>query len=879
MMPGPQSLPTGTVTFLFSDIEGSTRLLQQLGERYREVLERHGAIVREALHANGGLPLGTEGDSFFAVFTSAPAAIAAAVTVQRNLAAEAWPDDVRVRVRIGVHTGEGRIGGDSYVGMDVHRAARIAAAGHGGQVLLSRATRALAEGSLPSGTELLDLGAHRLKDLDKPEELAQLSIAGLDQHFPPLRSLEPPTALPSELTTFVGRDREIDEIAALLETARLVTLSGPGGTGKTRIAIRVARALAPTMPDGVFFVELAALSDPALVAPTIARSLGLTEQRDRVIVDDLRAYLEPRALLLVLDNFEHLLAARSLVADLLAAAPRLRVVVTSRTVLNLAGEYEYRVEPLGLPDPDGPLDAEALGRSEAIRLFAERARAVDPRFAITAENGGAVAGICIRLDGLPLAIELAASRVRMLEPHEILSRLERKLPVLATGPSGSPVRQQTLTGAIAWSYELLPPAHRALFARLAIFAGGCTVEAAEMVCNPDRELGFDTFDGVAALVDHSLVRHSAEAGESRFRMLDTIRDFGQDRLAADDDPGRTTTRHTAYFLDLALDAEPRLVGADQVASLGRLEREHANLRAVLGRCLETGDIETGLRLASVLWRFWQQRGFLREGRRWLETLLESPAATDVPPGIRMRGFIALGGISYWLDDADATERAYDAALALARQDGDRAGEAEALYNLAFVPIMRDDVAEARTRLEASLEAARSVSRPDLVALSKSSLGIVLSLAGDRRAIDLLQDALDFFRASGDRFHIAWTLAELGSAEMLLGRVEEGKSRIRESMEMQAEAMNLPVIGAGMAAVAGRESRSGNHRDALRLMGAVETLRSNTGAAAPLMLTGSRDVMAAGREAMGDVAADRALAEGRAMSLDEAIAYVIGLLKR
>ena len=611
------------------------------------------------------------------------------------------------------------------------------------------------------------------------------------------------------MTTFVGRGREIDEIAALLETARLVTLSGPGGTGKTRIAIRVARALAPTMPDGAFFVDLAALSDPALVAPTIARSLGLTERRDRVIVDDLRAYLEPRALLLVLDNFEHLLAARSLVADLLAAAPRLRVVVTSRTVLNLAGEYEYRVEPLGLPDPEGPLDAEALGRSEAIRLFAERARAVDPRFAITAANGGAVAGICIRLDGLPLAIELAASRVRMLEPHEILSRLERKLPVLATGPSGSPVRQQTLTGAIAWSYELLPPGHRALFARLAIFAGGCTVEAAEMVCNPDRELGFDTFDGVAALVDHSLVRHSAEAGKSRFRMLDTIRDFGQDRLAADDDPGRTTTRHTAYFLDLALDAEPRLVGADQVASLGRLEREHANLRAVLGRCLETGDIETGLRLASVLWRFWQQRGFLREGRRWLETLLESPAAT-APQG-------------YGCAASSRSAGSVTGSTTPMRPSGPTMPRLRSRARMEIGPARRRPCTTSRSCRSCAATSLRraGVSRrawrrhgrcraPTSLRSARAHLGSSSPLRAivERSISSRTPSTSSAHRATGSTS--AWTLAELGSAEMLLGRVEEGKSRIRESMEMQAEAMNLPVIGAGMAAVAGRESRSGDH---------------------------------------------------------------------
>jgi predicted ATPase len=761
----------------------------------------------------------------------------------------------------------------------VHRAARIAAAGHGGQVLVSRTTRALSEGGLPSGVTLIDLGAHRLKDLDEPEELAQLSIAGLDQHFPAIRSLEPPTALPAELTTFVGRGREIGELSALLETARLVTLTGPGGTGKTRLVIRLAGALAPTMPDGAFFVDLAVLSDTALVAPTIARTLGLTEPLDRVIVDDLRAYLEPRALLLVLDNFEHLLDARTVVGDLLAAAPRLRIVVTSRAVLNLVGEHEYRVEPLELPDAAGRLDAEGLDRFEAIKLFAERARAVDPRFAVTDENGAAVAGICIRLDGLPLAIELAASRVRVLEPHEILTRLEHKLPVLATGPSGSPLRQQTLTGAIDWSYELLPAEHRVFFTRLAVFAGGCTVEAADVVCNPDRELGIDTFDGLAALVDHSLVRHSAEAGESRFAMLETIRDFGQARLVAEGDPARITTRHTTYFVDLATDAEGRLIGIDQVSTLGRFDREHANLRAVLTRCLESGDIETGLRLASALWRFWQQRGYLREGRRWLEALLGSPAPGLVAPAVRMRGSIALGGITYWLDDADATERAYEAALALALDIGDQEGEAAALYNLAFVPIMRGDVAEARKRFERSLEAAVSVSRPDFVALSESSLGIVLSLAGDDRAIDLLQEALAYFRASGNRFHIAWTLAELGSAELLLGRVEAGKSRIRESMEMQADAMNLPVIGAGMEAVAGLESRDGQHPEALRLMGAVEALRANTGAGAPRLLTRSRDVVAAGRDALGDRAADVALAEGRSMSLDEAIAFTIDLLKR
>ena len=619
----PTSLPIGTVTFLFTDIEGSTRLLQEIGADYRDVLERHAVIVRRALAEHDGVEVSTEGDAFFAVFRSVTGAVAAAVAAQRALAEEHWPGGHRVRVRMGLHTGEGRLGGGSYVGLDVHRAARIAAAGHGGQILLSAASRALVETMLPEGVTLRDLGAHRLKDLDQSEHLVQLNIAGLDQQFPPIRSLETPSNLPAELTSFVGRQREVDEVSELLAATRLLTLTGPGGTGKTRLALRIAAGMRPSYSDGVFFVDLAPLSDPTLVGPTVAHSLGLSEQPQRPIIEMLKEHLESRNVLLVLDNFEHLLAAGEVLSDLLAAASRLKVLVTSRSTLNLYGEQEFAVPPLALPDPGAHADLAGLSEYEAVALFVERARAARPAFSITNESAKAVAEICVRLDGLPLAIELAASRVRILGPTEILARLQQHLSVLATGGTDVPLRQRTLRGTIDWSYQLLKPAEQTLFARLAIFAGGCTLEAVEAVCNPSGELGLETIDGIAALVDQSLLRQTADDGESRFGMLETIREYGRDRLAANEGLDAVGRRHLRYFNDLAAMGERHFLGADQVTWLDRFEREHDNVRAALRRAVDERLPDDGLLLAAALWRFWYQRGYLREGRAWLKELIST----------------------------------------------------------------------------------------------------------------------------------------------------------------------------------------------------------------------------------------------------------------
>jgi predicted ATPase/class 3 adenylate cyclase len=867
----PASLPIGTVTFLFTDIEGSTRLLQALGKGYRDVLERQAAIVRQALAEHEGVEVSTEGDAFFAVFRSVTGAVAAAVTAQRALAEEQWPGGHRVRVRMGLHTGEGLLGGDSYVGIDVHRAARIADAGHGGQVLLSATSRALVETTLPEGVTLRDLGTHRLKDLDQSEHLAQLIIIGLDQEFPAIRSLETPSNLPEELTTFVGRESEVDEARRILATTRLLTLTGPGGTGKTRLAIRVAAGLGSTFGDGVFFVDLAPLTDPGLVGATTARTLGLSEQAQRPIIELLKEHLESREILLVLDNFEHILAAGEIVQELLTAAPRLKALVTSRSILNLYGEQEFAVPPLALPDPRSHADLALLSQYEAVALFIERARAAKPAFSITRETAPAVAEICVRLDGLPLAIELAASRIRMLEPAEILVRLQQHLPVLATGGSNVPARQRTLRGAIEWSHQLLNTAEQALFARLTIFAGGCTIEAADAVCNPSGELGLETIDGIAALVDQSLLRQAADGGESRFAMLETIREYGRDRLAASGDIDAIGQRHLRHFKDLALVGERHFVGLDQAAWLDRFEREHDNVRAALRGAVNERHVDDGLQLAAALWRFWYQRGYLREGRAWLKELIG--LQPDTASAARAKAHEALGGLAYWLSDVVTAQGSYESAVGLYRELGDREGEAGALYNLAFVPVMRRDLDAAVGVFKESLALAREVDRADLVAKNEHALGVALRQAGDVKAgLPLLERAVAFFREGDDRHQLVWGLGEVAVAYHMLGQRQEAWAAFRETLSLVTEAGNLPGIAASLELISMLESSEGRHAEAARMAAAAAALRDETGVTGELMSSLAVDVTQVARAALGEEAVEQAVADGRAMTFDEAIEY-------
>ncbi len=554
--------PAATLTFLFSDIEGSTRLLEALGSTaYTAVLERHAELLRRAFAAHGGREEATEGDSFFVVFDSGGAAVMAAVDGQRALAAEPWPEGVEINVRMGLHAGEASESAAGLVGLDINRAARIAAAAHGGQVVVSEAVRALVARDLDAGISLRGLGNHRLKDLREPQPLCQVVADGLRLEFPPLRSLDArPNNLPTQLTSFVGRDRELAEAGALLEANRLVTLTGPGGTGKTRLSLQVAANAAERYRNGVFFVALETVREPNLVASRIASTIGLAESGSRPADAALREWLADKQVLLVLDNFEQVLGAGPIVADLLRDAPGLSALVTSRAGLRVSGEQEYPVPGLptppdlaqlttlqlaSLPAEKRTIDAASLSAYESVRLFIARASAVKPDFRVTNENAPAVAAIAARLHGMPLAIELAAARIKLFSPEALRARLEDQLGLLSAGARDLPERQQTLRGAIAWSYDILDDAHQRLLDRLSVFEGGIDLAAAEAVCGPAPELGVDVVDGLVALADQSLIRAVETEGDPRFQTLETIREYAAERLVARGEADVVAGRHGA----------------------------------------------------------------------------------------------------------------------------------------------------------------------------------------------------------------------------------------------------------------------------------------------------------------------------------------------
>ncbi len=684
MPPAGTPLPRGTVTFLFTDVEGSTALAEAHADAWPALLARHREIIRAALAGHGGVEVQTEGDGFFAVFASAPAGLAAAVEAQRGLASERWPQGAMVRVRMGLHAGEGVTDDEgSYVGHDVHRAARVAAAGHGGQILLSASARALVEADLPEGVTLRDLGEHRLKDL-RPQPITQVDVEGLPTEFPAIRSLDSrPNNLPVQVTSFIGREHELEVAAELLSGTRLLTLTGPGGTGKTRLALQLAANAAPAFPDGVWFVALEPLRDPELMLRTVAHSLAIMPGASEPDIDAIARQLGDGRVLLVLDNFEHVIEAAGDVASLLRSCPGLRVIVTSRAVLHVAGEQEYVVP--GLPAPPDTarlsraeleelparlrqIDAAALDQYEAVRLFLARARAVRADFAVTDQNAPAIAGITARLQGMPLAIELAAARVKLLSPEQILGRLEEQLGILTSSARDLPDRQRTLRGAIEWSHDLLDEPHRRLLARLSVFRGGWDLEAAEAVAGAADDPGLDVLEGLADLVDQSLVRRSDDGDTVRFSMLESIQEFAAEMVDASGDGPATRASHAALFLRLAEEAAPLLQGAESRSWLDRLEHDHDNLRAAISRSVAGPDASTAVGLVFALWRFWQRRGYLDEARRLVDRIAAQPWELD--PDERARFAEAAGGIAYWQADIEATRRWYDEALAIRRSQAE-----------------------------------------------------------------------------------------------------------------------------------------------------------------------------------------------------------------
>jgi predicted ATPase/class 3 adenylate cyclase/DNA-binding CsgD family transcriptional regulator len=784
--------PVGTVTLLFIDIEGSTRLLQQLGKRYAEVMETSRSLLRSAFLEFHGHEVDTQGDAFFVAFARATDAVSAAVAAQRALFTHFWPGGVTVLVRMGVHTGEPEPSSEGYVGLDVHHAARIMSAGHGGQVLLSRTTHDLVEYDLPDGVDLRDLGEHRLKDLQRPSHLYQLVIEGLPADFPPLKTLEShPQNLPIQLTPFIGRVQEVATVQHLLqrEGVHVLTLTGPGGSGKTRLGLQVAAELSDVFPDGVFFVNLAPISEPAFVLSTIAQTLGIKESGAQPFLDLLKASLHDKHMLLLLDNFEQVISAAVQVAELLAACPKLKAMVTSREALHVRGEQEFAVPPLSLPDHRHLPELAVLSQYEAVALFIQRAQAISPGFQVTNANAPAVAEICVRLDGLPLAIELAAARIKLFPPQALLARLGQRLQLLTGGSRDAPARQQTLRNTIAWSYQLLGIQEQQLFRRVSVFVGGCRLEAIEALCIAleTSALTISVVDGIASLLDKSLLQQREQEGEvPRLLMLETIRAYGLEMLEASGEADASRQTYAAYYLRLAEEAEPALVGPQQAGWLQRLEQEHDNLRAALEWALGQGTDEQAqerrelaLRLSVALEPFWAMRGPYREACTFLErALAQSEGEND---SLRARVLQATAFFVFHQGDFDRAEVLAQQSLALYRELGNTRGIANAISLLTSVAETKGKAAEELALAEEQVRLMRQIGEPGEVAYALFDLADTFSLQGEyARGQALFEEALLLFRKAGNELLVGATL--VWSACYLLWSAAGDRATVRQRLQ-------------------------------------------------------------------------------------------------
>jgi predicted ATPase/class 3 adenylate cyclase/DNA-binding CsgD family transcriptional regulator len=872
--------PSGTVTFLLTDIEGSTTLWEEASEAMRVALARHDALFELAVRQRGGVdvkPRG-EGDSRFAVFAAAPDAIAAAMAIQRAFAAEPWPTPRPIKVRIGLHTGRAEVRDNDYYGSTVNRCARIRSLGHGGQVLVSEATAALVRDDLSDGMTLHELGEHRLKDLTRPERLFQVVSPELGAELRPLASLDAGTHnLPVQPTSLLGRERDVEEVCARLRNgARLVTLTGPGGTGKTRLGLQVAAELLDAVEHGAYLVLLAPISDPALVASTIAQTIGAPDAGGTPPLDVLKAYLREREMVLLLDNFEQILPAATDVADLLASCPRLTVLVTSRAPLQIGGEHEYPVPPLDLPDRTAAPSVDELARNPAVALFVERASAIKPDFALTETNATAIAQICTRLDGLPLAIELAAARSRLLSPEAMLPRLGSSLALLTGGRRDLPARQRTLRDTIAWSYNLLPEAERRLFWRLGVFAGGFTLEAAEAICDHQADLGIDVLDGIEALAANSLLRRDeGSARAPRFTMLETIRELAVEYLNANAEGQAIRARHLAWCGDLVERGASARPGQSRGEWLDQLEIEHANIRSALNWSLDpSGGLDFGLRLALTLsGTFWPIRGHFHEARRWLSTIL---ARVSSPVAGRATALNRAGYLAVRQSDYAAATPLLEEALVIWRSLGDSVGVATTLQTLATAAHHQRDYDRAWSMFEESL------------ALHRQSH----NLAGTEMALlyfaDLARDCSRYVESAaayeegraiaeqrGDTHGVAYALRGLGHVARSRGAYPQARTLLHDSLRLLKELRDrrcIPLCLEGIACLAVGPSWA---ERAARLLGAAHVTQEATGAPAPP--ADMADYQRTEADARAQLGGDRfraAWQAGAAMSLDEAVAYAL-----
>lgn len=924
-------LPRGMVAFLFTDIEGSTRLWERDADAMRQSLTRHNAILGEAIAAHGGVHFKTIGDAFQAAFPDVTAAIEAAVAAQRMLAAETWPETGPVRARMAIHVGEAApLGGGGerpdYLAPSLNRLARLLAAGHGGQTLLTGVARGLALESLPADVTLRDLGLHRLRDLLEAEQIWQLVIPELPDTFPPLKTLETQqTNLPMQGDPLLGRDHLLAELAPIVVDpgTRLLTLTGPGGVGKTRLALHLGVDAIDDFVDGVFLVDLTPVTAPEGISTAIAAVLGVREGGGHSLEEALLAFLAPKRLLLILDNLEQIRPHPELgrrVADLLSIAPRLTILATSRAPLRIRFEREWPLDPLAVPDPHQLLPLPVLAENPAVALFVERARAARPSFTLNEGNARAIAEIVQRLDGLPLAMELAAARLRALSPVELCQRLGNRLDLLFSSSHDRPDRHQTLRAAMQWSHDLLSREQQALFRRLGVFSGGFTFEAIAGIDISKGETWLDPLDGIEELLAESLVRaEETDGGELRYRMLETIRAFAAERLAASGEEEQIRAAHLHYFTTWSQETSEGFKGSERAVTLDRFDREHANLQAALTWAYDRGRAGEGLLLANAIWKFWQYRGHLTIGRSWFEQLLA--ATPDEPSPERAQaceaaGVLAwnqgdlpaartllecalgmcevlgdepargrclnnLGNVLNLMGDLDRAADHFRRSLDVARGLGDVTQEAITLNNLALISMDRGQLEESQQLLQQSLALKKRMGMHAETAVVLGNLALIAWLREDlNEAIALLEEALEIERGIGSPAGLADALGNLGQLLVDAGNVSRAMPLHRESLTLRYQIGDWLSIPYSLEAIAAAAIAIGLAEDGVQLLAASDALRVATQAPMPATDRESHEsVVQRGREQLGEERFTIVWRAGERWDRERAVAAAFALSER
>jgi predicted ATPase/class 3 adenylate cyclase len=876
--------PTGTITFLFSDIEGSSKKWEQHPDAMRVALAMHDRMLRETFEARGGFVFKTVGDAFCVAFNTAQEALIAALESQRALHGTVWNGLDELKVRMALHTGAAEHRDGDYFGATLNRVARILSSAHGGQVLLSLPTQELVRDQLPAALQLRHLGEHRLRDLARPEQLFQMVTADLPSQFPALRSLESvPNNLPVQLTTFVGREREMAEVKRLLGSTRLLTLTGTGGTGKTRLSLQVAAEALESFQDGVWLVEFATIEDAALVVETVAASLDIRQEAGRPLNTTLGAFLRAKQLLLIFDNCEHVVAACARLAEtLLRSCPHLRILASSREPLGIAGETAWPLPPLSLPDHwreivAGPDAIERLSQYEAVRLFVDRATLARPAFQLTNENIPIVAQICWRLDGIALAIELAAARIRVLTLQQVIDRIDDRFHLLTTGSRTAVPRQQTLRSLIDWSHDLLSEPERKLFRRLSVFVRGRTLEAIETVCACDGLESWEIVDLLTQLVDKSLVyvertpKHGA-----RYFMLESIYDYANEKLVEAGEAAEFRGRHLDYFLALAENAAPKIRGAEQREWLERIEFEEYNFRVAIEASMELpGQLTKGLRILAAMQRLVEVRGLFKEAREIFTKVLAHPDSAK-RDATRAVALAAAGRLAWIADDMPQTGALHAEALSIFREIGDQRGAAQALADLALYALDAGDPAQARAHLDEALALSAKLGDARLSAHVCHARAALASAAGDfAQALAFEEESLALYRQLGDTWQSIILCWAVGMNATVLGRFDHARPHLAECLRVGLELGNRWGASYPIEALAALAVAEKKYEHAARLFGAAEAHRTQSGLV-PNMVDhpAVKHILAAAPDFTGP-AVEAARREGLAMNLDAAIALALG----